>query len=416
MTRSAFSKFLVLLLLLSWACNSKQDTSSPEVWLSSTKLPAILVDQKDGTPFNEQWQFVSNNIDGIKFWDGQISSYSVEEIKEWIGHCKELNIKIAYEKGRWPLPPDMYQLQIHNVAQRLSRNNEKRSADSLQLLVEAEEHIINDQGEMLQNDLYMNIEEFATKAAQPEIQRLLKIKEAGGLDILEYIEFDGAALKNMYPYTFGKTQWQLFDIPEEDRFKRGFKSFDAFFSAYELMISKIKEAVPEASHVKMVHLPNIHLWTFREDVQPEKQDDGSIVYHNVDFKRFQEHAEDLQDLLNAMENHKDIFQGITTDYPYNFYIRENGNRRYRGFAEEAKRMGFKFGACINSMSGEESMERLNNDSFEFVKRLKSEVQPDMYMVQSWFKHPTNTEIFISEDSLGSFLNLAKRTIKEVKGI
>lgn len=389
----------------------------PEVWLASTKLLAALNDKPDGQPFNSHWKFVSENIEGIKFWDFQISSCSPEELKTWITNFKELGIKIGYEKGRWPLPPDMYQMAVKKRSDNLEKQflAEGKTMTRDEIEKEAEERLIDDQGEMLSTDKYTNFEEFAQKAAATEIRRILKIKEAGGLEILEFIEFDGAFLKNVFPYAFGLSQWGFAGIPESDRFKPGFESMEVFADkVYARMIEIIREKIPEASHVKIVHLPNIHLWTYRQDVEVEILPNGDKIYHNVDFKRLQENALDLHDMLFALNQRRDIFSGITTDYPYTFYIRPAGGKRFRGFASEAKDLGFKFGCCINSMSGEKSMQALNNESYEFAKQLHEQVRPDVYMVQSWFRHPLQEEIFESEDTEGSFMNLAKKIIELVK--
>jgi hypothetical protein len=50
------------------------------------------------------------------------------------------------------------------------------------------------------------------------------------------------------------------------------------------------------------------------------------------------------------------------------------------------------------------------DSLEFAKMLKAHVDPDPYMVQSWFEHPSRDEILVPENEPGSFLNLAKEVI------
>jgi hypothetical protein len=66
------------------------------------------------------------------------------------------------------------------------------------------------------------------------------------------------------------------------------------------------------------------------------------------------------------------------------------------------------------MSGENSMEELASDSYAFALKLKEEVRPNLYMVQSWFRHPTAEEIKDGEDVEGSFLNLAKKIILMAK--
>jgi hypothetical protein len=395
----------------------KASQSNPEVWIASTKLMAALNDKPDGQPFNSHWKFVSENIEGIKFWDFQISSCSPEELKTWIINFKELGIKIGYEKGRWPLPPDMYQMAVKKRSDILEKQflADGKTMARHEIEKEAEKRLIDDQGEMLSTDKYTKFEEFAQKAAATEIQRILKIKEAGGLEILEFIEFDGAFLKNVFPYAFGLSQWGFSGIPESDRFKPGFESMEVFADkVYARMIEIIREKIPEASHVEIVHLPNIHLWTYRQDVKVETFPNGEKIYHNVDFKRLQENALDLHDMLSALNQRRDIFSGITTDYPYTFYVRPAGGKRFRGFASEAKELGFKFGCCINSMSGERSMQALNDESYEFAKQLHEHVRPDVYMVQSWFRHPLQEEIFESEDTEGSFMNLAKKIIELVK--
>jgi hypothetical protein len=179
-------------------------------------------------------------------------------------------------------------------------------------------------------------------------------------------------------------------------------------------MQRIWDEIPEAAHVKAVHLPNIHLWTYKQEVEVEVLPDGEKIYHNVDFKRFQDRAQDLHELLMSLKKRQDIFTGITTDYPYTFYVRPEGGKRFRGFAEEAKALGFTFGCCINSMSGERSMEAHAQESYAFAELLHEQVQPDLYMVQSWFKHPTAEEIFDSEDQEGSFMNLARKIILLVK--
>jgi hypothetical protein len=390
---------------------------NPEVWLASTKLLQVLNDKPDGEAFNSHWKFVSENIDGVKFWDFQISSCSTEELSQWIKNFKKLGIKIGYEKGRWPLPPDMHRMAVKKRSDNIEKQYlaEGKNVPREEIEKEEERKLINDLGEMLSDDKYQNFEEFAQKAAATEIQRILKIKEAGGLDILEFIEFDGAFIKNIFPYAFGISQWGFTEIPESNRFKPGFENMEIFTQkVYSRVIELIKDSVPEAAHLKVIHLPNIHFWTYKQEVDVEILPNGDKIYHNVDFKRHQEKAMDLHDMLAALNTRRDVFSGITTDYPYNLYMRPAGGRRYRGFANEAKELGFTFGCCINSMSGERSMKELNKDSFEFARLLKEQVEPDMYMVQSWFKHPTNSEIFDSENQEGSFMNLAKKIIELVK--
>lgn len=175
------------------------------------------------------------------------------------------------------------------------------------------------------------------------ILRLRKIREAGGLDLLECIELDGAILKNVFPYCFARTQWRIPDIPESQAYQHGFESPDAFLTAFRLMVEKVYAAVPEAAHVRFRHLPNIHFWTYRQQVVPETTPDGTVVYHNVDFKRFQTETLDYHDVLLALREHHDLFVGITTDYPQELYRRPAGNARYRGIAKEAMDLGFSFG-------------------------------------------------------------------------
>ena len=385
--------------------------STPRVWLSSLKIMALFRTDDEGKPLVKKWDFVREHIDGIKFWDGQIDHKTVDELRDIFAVCRKNGIRIAYEKGRWPLPEDLFEMAVaKRMGRERSRQAEKNLTDA-ELRRAAVAHILSDQGPALSS---YDAAEFAVAAAGPEITRLKKIRDAGGIDLMEFIDLDGGILKNVFPYAFAHTQWKLGNIPEEKYYQRGFKTPADFLRGFLEMMSVIRREVPEACHVRFRHLPNVHFWRYKQPVVTEKRPDGTMIYHNVDFKRFAEHTLDYHDVLPLLRQHQDIIYGVTTDYPHELFVRRPGNARYRAIARDAMAQGFSFCPILNVMAAKESMATYHQRALAYCGALRKHVKPDMYLVQSWGKHPTWEDIFKSEDEPGCFLNLAKEVIMRVK--
>lgn len=316
----------------------------PEIWVSSLYINHIVTEDA----FKRLWPAGSAKTAGIKVWDGKINYLDLNTLKYWEKSLRKRNIRLSYEKGRWPLPPDLYELQVIKEIEKLVSKGDRRNTEILR--AEAEQKIISDRGEMLSTDdydaLYNARMEFIQKAATPEITRLRKIRDAGLLDLFEAIEFDGSIIKNVFPYTTAITQWQL-DVPESDRFKPSFESAEKFLNVLSDMIRYIKEEIgPEGNHIQFRILCNFHFWTYGEPVIPEQQSDGTWIYHNVSFHRFREHTLDFKDVVEYIKDKKDIFKGITTDFPYELYKQSAGKQRYKRMASDLKKYEYHFGPSL----------------------------------------------------------------------
>ena len=68
-------------LLIALMAGTALADETPEVWLSSTKMMALFQDKEDAS-YIESWRETARLIDGVKFWDGHISSASVETLRD----------------------------------------------------------------------------------------------------------------------------------------------------------------------------------------------------------------------------------------------------------------------------------------------------------------------------------------------
>ncbi len=384
----------------------QKELMAPQIWVSSLYINHIVTENA----FNYIWPEASRKVSGIKPWDGKISYVSLNELKAWEKSLRKRNMRISYEKGRWPLPPDMYELQVQKEINAMRDNGDERGMEILR--AEAEADIIADRGEMLSTDdyqaLYLERNEFIRKAAAPELVRLRKIQEAGMLDLFETIEFDGAIIKNVFPYTTGITQWNL-PLPEEDRFKPGFGSPEEFLELLAEMAVYIRNQLgEEGQHIQFRILCNFHFWTYGEPVIPEQLPDGTWKYHNVSFHRFREHTLDFKDVVEYIKDRRDIFAGVTTDYPYELYRQAASKARYGRMAADLEQYGISLRPIVTAMSASDgSMQDYHGDIVAFFTMLEKEVRPEMYMIQSWGTHPTRNEVKQGEYKFGSWLNAIK---------
>lgn len=381
----------------------------PRIWVSSLYINHLVTEDA----LDRIWPVGSDHTSGIKAWDGKIDYLDLSTLKNWEYSLRKRNIRLSYEKGRWPLPPDLYELQINKEIEKLRSKGDDRSSEIVR--AEAEENILSDRGEMLSTDdysaLYDERTEFIRKAAAPEIERLKKIRDAGMLDLFEVIEFDGAIIKNVFPYTTAITQWGL-DVPESDRFKPGFGSAEKFLDVFAEMITYIKEQIgPEGDHIEFRLLCNFHFWTYGEPVIPEQKEDGSWIYHNVSFHRFREHTLDFKDVVEYVKDKQDVFAGITTDFPYELYIQAAGKQRYKRMADDLEKYEIPLRPIVTAMSANTSMKQYHEDILSFFNQLEKDISPDSYMIQSWGIHPTVQEVKESEDSNYSWLNAVNKIIQ-----
>jgi len=372
--------------------------AAPRIWIASLRIMGLFRTGADGRPLVSDWDFVSGHIEGIKFWDSQIDGKSDDELRAVFAECRRRGLRIAYEKGRWPLPEDLFGLE-------LSKQLERQPSEA-----EALDHIRRDRGPML---TAFETDVWARAAATSEIARLKRISDAGGIDMMSFIDLDGAVLKNVFPYAFALTQWGLTDAPEEKRFQHGFADPATFIAAFRRMAEIIRAEVPEARHVMYRVLPNVHFWTYREAVRPERLEDGRMVYRNVDFHRFREHTLDFADVLPLIAANRDIFAGVTTDYPFELYSRPAGNARYRGIAADTMRAGLSFCPILTAMSAKDSMADWSRDVALHRDRVMREARPDMLMVQSWGEHPTWDDFLKPEDDPTGFLGIVADVIRAV---
>ena len=407
--------WFLAVLLIPTGRSSGCRAGEPEVWLSNTRIQRLFLDKPDGEAFDSHWRFVYEHIDGIKFWDALPVNLDQDRLTDLFGKLRRQNIKFALEKGRWPVPRDLFEPLVDQADRRLQPQAE--ADPSLRGLSEgqrrdlARARVVEDRGEML--DSY-DPEEFARKAAVAEIGRLQKIQAAGGLDLLDFIDLDGPVIKNVFPYRMAGTQGRV-DVPDEQHFRRGFETPEGFFVAFRKMREILDEAMPEAKHVRYRFLVNFHFYTYRQPVQPELQPDGSVKYRHVDFHRFRDQTLDFHDVLQGMAKHRGLFYAVTTDYPYELYRMPRNVRRYRAMAREAKELGLGFAPILNAMSASKSMQQLHDDTMAMLQDAHKNIQPDIYLIQHWGEHPTVDELMVSEDEEGSFLNSAKKTLIMVEG-
>jgi hypothetical protein len=384
----------------------------PQVWVSSLYINHIMTENALQTI----WPTGAGYAAGIKPWDGKVSYVSVTDLRQWGESMRKRNMKIAYEKGRWPLPPDLYEMKVQQELQALRDKGDTRNETVLRQLIE--EDIIEDRGEMLSTDdyewLYNERSEFVRKAAAPELGRLRKIRDAGMLDLFESIELDGSIIKNVFPYTTSMMQWKL-PVPEEDRFKPGFSTAEKFLDVLSDIVVYIRDQLgAEGQHIQFRILCNFHFWTYGEPVVPEQQADGTWIYHNVSFHRFGEHTLDFQHVVEYIREKPTLFAGVTTDFPLELYRQPAAKARYGRMAADLKKYDVSLRPIVTAMSAkDQSMEVYHQDILAFFDLLEMEVRPDMYMIQSWGTHPTVSEVKESEQIPGAWLNAVKRIIEKI---
>jgi hypothetical protein len=389
---------------------TKKRLFTPQVYISSLYINHILTEDA----FNRIWPQSAKYVAGVKAWDGKINYVSQDNLRQWSNSLRKKHMKLCFEKGRWPLPPDMTEKYIEKEVCELRNKDDNRSEELMRM--EIIDKMIEDRGESLSTDNYEELftskrDEFIRKAAAPDLARLRKIQAAGGLDVFEAIEFDGAIIKNVFPYTTGITQWSL-AIPEEDRFKPGFASAEQFLDVLSDMIIYIRnELGEEGKHIQFRLLINFHFWTYGEPVVPEQKPDGSWLYHNVSFHRFREHTLDLKHVVEYIKEKPEIFAGITTDFPYELYRQSAANARYGRMVDDLKNYGISLRPIVNAMSASsKDMPGYHEDMLSFFNQMEREASPGNYMIQSWGIHPTVNELKDPETKPGSWLNAVYKIV------
>lgn len=337
-----------------------------EVWMAV--LPADTLVEKGA-----DWDFVKKHIDGIKFWTQQIDDDAKtwpfqgcvdapDALKKLIVVLNKNKIPLIIEKGCWPQSlPDI-------GAERMG-------------------------GKPGPFD-----DTFAQRAIDCELDRISRVEALGGK--VRYFDVDGPIRHMLYPILGGK----------------GFPTIERCAQEFTKYMVGIQKVHPDIEFFALSNFPN---WGYRGDVSYTAPGMGWGDYFTA-----------LETTIRNAKSAKAPLRGITVDNPYDY---ATGTIKIpNGVADPSKidwiarildvekyvhAQGLEFNLIFNAQTaGETSMEAFNKDTLAFIDLYRKRGgRPDRYIIQSWYTHPTHSEV-LPETSANTFTGLVKEVIERVKGV
>lgn len=339
---------------------------TPQVWMAV--LPADTLVEKGA-----DWDFVKKHVDGIKFWTQQIDDDAKtwpfqggvdapDALKNLIAVLNKNKIPLIIEKGCWP------------------------------------QNTPNEAFERYGGKPGLYDRTFAQRAVDNELSRISKVEALGGK--VRYLDVDGPIRHMLYPDLGGK----------------GFSTIEQCAQEFTKYMVGIQKVHPDIGFFALTNFPN---WGYKGDVSYTMPGMGWGDYFTA-----------LEAIIRNAKTANAPLRGITVDNPYDYAI---GSIKIPNGVSDPSKIDWiarildmekyvhahklEFNVIFNAQTaGETSIEAFNKDTLAFIDLYRKRGgHPDRYIIQSWYTHPTHSEV-LPETSGDTFTGLVKEVIKKVKGI
>ncbi|MBI4243651.1 MAG: hypothetical protein HY606_06135 [Planctomycetes bacterium] len=229
------------------------------------------------------------------------------------------------------------------------------------------------------------------ESAALTIEILRKILKAGGT--IDYLDMDGPIRRIMHPF---------------DELYAGLTLEESVNELVDFMTEMRKLFLTTEFYI-LTNFPN---WGYK----------GGPAYHAIgpDNMLYGDYFTVINKVINETTKAGIPLAGITVDNPYDYAVGEHESigldpksidwiGRIKDLEAIAKNNGLKFSVIFNSEKGGFQFDALfYEDTLKFIEVYeKSGGDPDIYMIQSWYKHPSDV---VPEEQVYSMTNLVKEVI------
>ncbi len=327
----------------------------PEVWMS-------VLHERPLSDKPEEWKQLRSQIDGFKFWSGQIDTRTDEALQPFVPLFAKHKIQVALERMYWP--PAI-------------------SDPTMEWYGGKAGPLDNTTGE---------------RAAVPEVERIQKWHRLGGA--VRFIDVDDPMRNLIHP------NW-----PKSFSGGLDFKQAVQQFIAYMLAV---RNADPDVEFFVIVNFP---LWAWKD--QPSYVGNEFLGDYSQVLELLISEAKLANCGLRGVTADSP-YEMTTGSYraewlapaPYD-PSRVNWLARLLDLEQTVHREGLEFNLVVNSHEAKAA--GYCQATLEYVRMYKKAGgKPDRWIVQSWYTYPEANEV-LPESNENTFTHLTQQIIREVKG-